>query len=56
MALQTKDFSVTKKSAGGGITYTYIIRVTENSTNKANNTSNLTVKAILKQSYSGTAF
>ncbi len=56
MALQTKDFSVTRASAGGGITYTFTIRVTENSTNKANNTSNLTVKAILKQSYSGTAF
>ncbi len=56
MALQTKDFSVTKKSSGGGITYTFTIRVTENSINKENNTSNLTVKAILKQSYSGTAF
>lgn len=56
MALQTKDFSVTKKSSGGGITYTFTIRVTENSINKENNTSNLTVKAILQQTYSGTAF
>ena len=56
MALQTKNFSVTKKSAGGGITYTFTIRVTENSINKEKNTSNLTVKAILQQSYSGTAF
>ncbi len=56
MALQTKDFSVTGKSSGGGITYTYILRVTQNSTNAAANTSNLTVQAILKQSYSGTAF
>ena len=56
MALQTKDFSVTGKSSGGGITYTYILRVTENSVNAAANTSNVTVQAILKQSYSGTAF
>lgn len=56
MALQTKNFSVTKKSDSGGITYTFTIRVTENSINKENNTSNLTVKAILEQSYSGTAF
>ena len=56
MALKTKDFSVTGVSSGGGITYTYILRVTENSTNTAANTSNVTVQAILKQSYSGTAF
>lgn len=56
MALQTKEYTVTRKSSGGGITYTFILRVTENSVNHANNTSNLTVKAILKQSYSGTAF
>lgn len=56
MALQTKDFSVTAKSSGGGITYTFLLRVTENSVNTAANTSNLTVQAILKQSYSGTAF
>jgi len=56
MALQTKDFSVTGVSAGGGITYTYILRVTQNSTNIAANSSNLTVQAILKQNYAGTAF
>ncbi len=56
MALKTKDFSVTGTSSGGGITYTYILRVTENSINKAKNTSNVTVQAILKQNYSGTAF
>ena len=56
MALQTKDYSVTAKSSGGGIIYTYILRVTENSTNTEKNTSNVTVQAILKQSYSGTAF
>lgn len=56
MALQTKDFSVSGKSSGGGITYTYILRVTENSVNVLQNTSNLTVQAILKQTYSGQAF
>ena len=56
MALQTKDFTVTGKSASGGITYTYLLRVTENSIHIAENTSNITVQAILKQSYSGTAF
>ena len=56
MALQTKDFTVTGKSSGGGITYTYILRVTENSISVPDNTSNITVQAILKQSYSGTAF
>lgn len=56
MALKTKDFSVTGTSSGGGITYTYILRVTENSIDKTKNTSNVTVEAILKQDYSGTAF
>lgn len=56
MALQTKDYSATAKSSSGGITYTFILRVTENSTDILQNKSNLTVEAILKQSYSGTAF
>ena len=56
MALQTKEFAVTGKSSSGGITYTYLLRVTENSISIGENTSNLTVEAILKQSYSGTAF
>ena len=56
MALQTKDFSVSGKSDRGTITYTYILRVTENSVNTAKNTSNVTVQAILKQNYSGLAF
>ena len=58
MALQTKDFSVSGKSSGGGITYTYILRVTENSAGLVNNKpiSNITVQAILKSSYSGTSF
>ena len=56
MGLQMKNFSVTGKSSGGGITYTYILRVTENSIDIQKNTSSITVQAILKQNYSGTAF
>lgn len=56
MALQTKDFTKTAKSSSGGVTYTYIMRVTENSTDTVNNSSSVTVQAILKSSYSGTAF
>lgn len=56
MALKTKDFSVTGTSSSGSITYTYILRVTENSIDKIKNTSNVTVEAILKQTYSGTTF
>lgn len=56
MALQTKDFTKTAKSSGGGVTYTYIMRVTENSIDTVKNCSSVTVKAILKSSYSGTAF
>jgi len=56
MDLITKDYSVTGISSGGGITYTYILRVTENSVDPEKNTSDVTVQAILKQNYSGTAF
>ena len=56
MALQSKDFSVTAKSASGRITYTYILRVTENSVDLVKNSSNVTVEAILKQTYAGVAF
>ena len=56
MALQTKDFSLTAKSGHGKITYTYTIRVTENTTDPVKNSSHVTVQAILQQSYSGTAF
>lgn len=56
MALQTKDFSLTAKSGHGKITYTYTIRVTENSTDPVKNCSHVTVQAILQQTYSGTAF
>lgn len=54
MALQTKNFS--KTGTGGGITYTYTVRVTENSVDTANNTSNVTVQCILKSNYSGACF
>ena len=56
MALQVKDFSVTAKSGHGKITYTYIIRVTEHSIDPVKNCSRVTVEAILKQTFSGTAF
>ena len=54
MALQTKDFSASVDYNGS--TMTYILRVTENSVNTENNTSNLTIKAILKQTWSGELF
>lgn len=50
----TKDF--TASASLNGNTITYILRVTENSTNTAANTSNITVKAILKQSWNGYLF
>lgn len=56
MSLQTKDFSVTGKSAAGTITYTYTLRVTEESVDSVANTSRVTVEAILQQNYAGTAF
>lgn len=56
MALQERDYSVQGASSSGGILYTFTIRVTENSVNDQQNTSNLTVKAILTHNYSGTAF
>lgn len=56
MALQTKDYSVSGKSGSGGTTYTYILRVTENSIDVVSNTSNVTVQAILKSSAAGTSF
>ena len=56
MALQVKDFSLTAKSGHGKITYTYTLRVTEESVDPVKNCSNVTVQAILQQTYSGTAF
>lgn len=54
MALQSKDFSHTGRWSG--ITYTYIINVTENSVDTTNNTSNVTVTCYLQSSYSGDSF
>lgn len=56
MALQVKDFSLTAKSGHGKITYTYTIRVTEESADPVKNSSAVKVEAILQQTYSGTAF
>jgi len=56
MALQTKDFSVSGKSGSGRITYTYTLRVTEESVDAVKNSSRVTIQAILQQTYSGTAF
>ena len=47
MALQTKQFTANGKSLSG-VPYTYILDVTENSVDTANNRSSITVKAILK--------
>lgn len=47
MALQTKQFTAKGKSLSG-VPYTYILDVTENSVDTANNRSSVTVKAILK--------
>lgn len=51
MALQTKDFSAS--TTVGSVTYTFTIRVTENSVDMARNSSNLTVQAILSQNGGG---
>ncbi|MBQ3252163.1 MAG: hypothetical protein IJB02_02850 [Oscillospiraceae bacterium] len=56
MAIQSKDFSVSCKALGGRVTVSYILRVTEESVDTAKNCSLLTLQAILKQAYDGTAF
>lgn len=56
MALQTKDFSVTAKSADGSNTFTYTLRIQENSIDQTLNRSNVTVQAILQQTNSGLCF
>lgn len=50
MALKSQDFSGIY-TTGTGIKYTYILRVAENSVNTTKNTSNVTIQAILKDSY-----
>lgn len=54
MALKTQDFSYTQNK--GGINYTYILRVTQNSVDAQKNCSNVTVDAILKSDKEGTSF
>ena len=56
MALMSKDLSLTAKSEHGKITYTYILRLTQHAVDPVKNCSQVTVEAILKQTYSGTAF
>lgn len=53
--LQSKDFLTTGRSASG-ITYTFLLRVAEVSTDVAKNSSHVSVQAILQQSFSGTGF
>ena len=50
MALQQKDFTG-KYTSGTGVVYTYILRVIENSVSTLDNSSNVTVKAILEDNY-----
>jgi len=50
MALQQKDFTG-KYTSGTGVVYTYILRVIENSVSTLDNSSNVTVKAMLKDNY-----
>lgn len=54
--LQSKDYSVYGESANGSHDFRYILRVTENSISVENNSSSITVEAILVSSYSGLLF
>ena len=49
MALQIQEFSKSVPSADGTNTFTFILRVTENSVDVAANSSHVTIQAILKQ-------
>lgn len=49
MALQTKEFSASVPLEDGSNTFTYILRITENSINETDNTSDITIQAIVKQ-------
>ena len=55
MALNEQNFTATCKSTTG-INYTFIVRVTENSVDAVNNSSNVTVQAILQSAYTRTSF
>lgn len=54
MALKTQDFTAEVTKAG--ISYTFILRVTQNSVDAELNCSNITVDAILKSDKEGTSF
>ena len=54
--IQTKDISVTQASADGTNTFTFTLRVRENSVDIAKNSSNVTIEAILQQTDAGTCF
>lgn len=56
MAQQTKDFSVTGKSLSGQTSYTFLLRVTEEFADRANNLSLVTVQAILRQNLPNAGF
>ena len=56
MALQTKEYSASAKATNYSQTFTFTLRVTENSVDTVKNSSNITIQAILKQSWNGAAF
>lgn len=56
MALQIKEYSASAKATNYYQTFTFILRVTENSVDTENNSSNVTIQAILKQDWEGDAF
>lgn len=54
--LQTKDFTAIKYVDGKTNTFTFYLRITENSVDLSNNTSNVTVQALLQQTKSDICF
>jgi len=54
--IKQQEFTVQGKSSSGGITYTYVVRVTENKIIVATNQHDLTIESILRSSYSGLSF
>lgn len=54
--IKRQEFYVQGKSSSGGITYTYVVRVTENEIIVATNQHDITIESILRSSYSGLSF
>lgn len=54
--IKRQEFYVQGKSSSGGITYTYVVRVTENEVIVATNQHDITIESILRSSYSGLSF